>query len=247
MYRLSLWAHLHVWSARFLIIAANLFLLALGWLLGHQWTAIGVAISPMVFYTGALLALLGFFAYPSKRRKKGFKHFYAVQKTCDGLLATGAFVMMMCTAQQNAMPPSWGMQAQATELAVQPVPSTAKQKTSFFKKVTGQLAYSLGFNKGMGKKLKANWQQLRLVYKDISKGGKVALIILSILVGAGLIFLALALACGIACNGSGALALLVALGGIGLVIFLLVKIIDRIQKGPKTPKVQEPAPAASPL
>ena len=57
---------------------------------------------------------------------------------------------------------------------------------------------------------------------DMSEGGKIALIFLSVIVALALLYLVAALACEVWCTGSAAAALLVLLGGTALVIFLLV-------------------------
>jgi hypothetical protein len=72
--------------------------------------------------------------------------------------------------------------------------------------------------------------QIREIKKanDPSKGEKVLLVILSILVALGLLYLVAALSCSIACSGSEAIALLVAIGGTAGVILLLIFVIRAI-------------------
>jgi hypothetical protein len=75
--------------------------------------------------------------------------------------------------------------------------------------------------------------------KDISQGGKIALIFLSILVALGLLYLLAALSCSIACNASGGLALVVAVLGTTGIIILLAFVIRAItgKKKKKKPAI----------
>ena len=79
-------------------------------------------------------------------------------------------------------------------------------------------------------KLKMIKDQVRTVKqnKDTTKGEKTALIILSVLIAIGLLLGLAALSCSISCGGSEALAIIVALAGTFLIVFLLVRIIKRI-------------------
>ncbi len=72
---------------------------------------------------------------------------------------------------------------------------------------------------------------LRQEYKDATKGERTALIVLSILIALGLLSLVAALSCNLSCSGSEGGAAVVAILGTGLIIFLLVKIIKRINRG----------------
>jgi hypothetical protein len=77
-------------------------------------------------------------------------------------------------------------------------------------------------------------QQIKTVKQDkeTSKGGKAALIILSVLVALALLFGLAALSCSIACGGAEALAAIVAIGGTALIVFFLVRMIRRISNPP---------------
>jgi hypothetical protein len=59
------------------------------------------------------------------------------------------------------------------------------------------------------------------------------------LIAVGLIGLVAALSCNLSCSGSEAAALLLLIFGTGLIIFLLVKVIKRINDGPKPKTVNE--------
>jgi hypothetical protein len=250
MYRLSLWGRHHVWPARFLIVASYLLLNLLGWALGEQLALNGIYLTQVHFYLGAVLVLIPFFAYPSKQRKRDYKHFYAFQKTCDGLLVAGTFVLILCLAQPRSLPQPWmGVPAGATEV-VTPVPTQpVVQKKSVFRKAANTAIRWLGVDKAVQKKIQKNAQRLMYEYKRSSTGGKIALIFLTVLVAAALGILVLSLSCSLSCNGSDAAAILVGVLGMGLIIFLSVKVIQRITRGPKpkAPVTTDPPPSTLPL
>lgn len=242
MYRISLWGRQHIWTTRFLIVAIYVMLNVTGFLLGEQLAANGIYLSQTHFYIGTALVLAGFFAYLSKKSKKDFKHFYRFHKSCDALLVSGTFVLLVCLAQPQSLPQPWmGLQANAT-IVTTPANSepNAQAKQSIFRKVANGAIKWLGIDKAIQKKIQKNWQRLQYEYKRSSDGGKIALIVLTILVAVALSFLVIGLACNLSCNGSDAAAILVGVLGMGLIIFLSVKVINRINRGPRQPKAAKP-------
>ena len=249
MYQLSLWARRHVWPARILIVLCYVVLNFTGWLLGEQLTLNGIHLSQTHFYIGTALVLTGFFAYPSKSSKRVLKHFYRFQKSCDALLVSGTFVLIVCLSQPQSLPQPWmGFSAQATTVKPANLPP-AKAKPSVFRKAANVAIQWLGVDKAIQKKIQKNAQKLMAEYKRSSTGGKVALIFLTILVAAALGILVLSWSCSLSCNGSDAAAILVGVLGMGLIIFLSVKVIQRITRGPKPkdPVTPEPPAATLPL
>jgi hypothetical protein len=92
-----------------------------------------------------------------------------------------------------------------------------------------------------GKKLKLK-ERKKLLRKQVtmiqqsesSDGTKALLIALSIIVALGAVYLVLILSCALACNDMGVLAVVVLLGGVTLVVFGLIKVIQNITR--KKPK-----------
>jgi hypothetical protein len=251
MYRLSSWARHHVWATRILLVVIYLLLNITGWLLGEQLAAVGFHLTQAHFYTGAVLLLFSFFAYPAKGAKRDFKGFYRFQKYCDGGLVTGTFILIVCLAQPQSLPTAWlslSAPAQATEVVI---PATEKpvtqEKKSIFRKLARGAVQWLGINKVVQKKVQKNWQRLQKEYGDSTKGEKIALIILSVLVALALLALVSAFACDLSCSGSDGAAILVGVLGTGLIIFLLVKVIRRINRGPQPRSAPEPPAATAPL
>ena len=81
-------------------------------------------------------------------------------------------------------------------------------------------------------------EQISAIKKDndMSKGAKVALIILSVAIALGLLYAVAALACNISCGGSEAGAIVVMVGGAAVVTFLLIIAIKSITGKKKKPK-----------
>ncbi len=235
MYRISFWGRQHIWAARILIVVIYVLLNGTGWLLGEQLAANGIYLSQTHFYIGTILVLAGFFAYPFKKDKSLYKHFYRFQKSCDALLVGGTFVLLVCLAQPQSLPQPWmGQQAHATTV-VTPAPGepSAQVKNSIFRKAANGVIKWLGIDKAIQKKVAKNWQRLQHEYRRSSDAGKAALIVLTILVAVALSLLVVGLACELSCNGSDAAAILVGVLGLGLIVFLSAKVINRISRGPR--------------
>jgi hypothetical protein len=94
-------------------------------------------------------------------------------------------------------------------------------------------------------KEKLSKKEFKTLRKNIRKqkhdasGTNVLLIVLTILVALGLLYLLAALSCTIACNGSEALAWIVLLLGAFGIAFLTFRIIRRINKGPRNPRIKK--------
>ncbi|MGV3657973.1 MAG: hypothetical protein ACO1NX_08460 [Chitinophagaceae bacterium] len=252
MYQISLWARHHIWATRFLFVVLYLIINLTGWLLGEQLAAVGIYLTQTHFYLGTALLLAGFFAYPSKKGKRNFRRFYSYQKSCDMALITGTFVVTVCLAQPQSLPPAWlslSHPAYATEAATAATEKpAAQQKKSIFRKLANGAIQWLGIDRAIQKKVQKNWQRLQKEYKASTEGEKIALIILSVLVAIALLGLVGAVACDLSCSGSDGAAVLVAVLGTGLIIFLLVKVIQRINRGPKWRRQQqgaEPPPSTT--
>jgi hypothetical protein len=73
-------------------------------------------------------------------------------------------------------------------------------------------------------------EQIRAIKKDkdVSNAGKVALIILSVAVALGLLYLIAVLACDLSCSGSEGAATVLMIGGAGLVVFLFILALGAI-------------------
>jgi hypothetical protein len=248
MKKISYWAKHHPWSSRIIIVLSFIFLTALGIFTGDLLNQLGIFFSPVwiVVFTGIYIA--GALAYPA-RSLKGTKlaaaAFYVRQKGCDLLLTASTFCMIVYFSNQPGELFIFSAPLSATAPLSGPVPSDSIAKP--YKSIA---AFNASMKDKNGHTLK--WKERKKLLKeqiraikssDASKGGKTALIILSVLVAAGLILLVLGLACELSCSGSEGAAILVGVGGIGLVIFLLVITIRGINRKQKK---QRPVEEISP-
>ncbi len=233
MKSISRWGKNHKQLTRLIIILSFILLTFLGIVTGTFLTDFGITTPAILFLSCILVYLMAVVTYPDKSLKgKKITHaiFYTRQKTCDLLLAISTFFMIICLANDPQRISSiFNPLYAATPAPVIPKDSSVKKYASF-------AAFSASLKDENGKSLK--WKekkkllktQIRAIKKadDLSKGGKVALIILSVLAAIGLIYLVAALACSISCNGSEAAAIIVGVGGAALIIFLLIVAIRAI-------------------
>lgn len=234
MKRLSLWGKDHKGSARIIIVVSFLLLTTLGIITGSLLTDVGVSISSATMLVFAFVYFAGIAAYPSKSlkgKKLSAAAFYVRQKSCDLLLAASTFCMIVYFSNQPGAVFDYSTPLNAAIPAATSFPKDSTVKT--YKPIS---VFSASMKDENGKQLK--WkerkkllkEQLRAIKnsKDPSDGGKAALIILSVVVALGLLYLVAALACNISCNGSEGAAIVLAIGGTALVIFLLVIAIRAI-------------------
>ncbi len=228
-----MWAKNHLWPARLIIIFSfgllNIAAIITGMLLDDLAVSIPPAVLTViiaVYFTSVL-----FYPHKHKKRKLTPALFYIQQKTCDILLAAAAFFIMVCISNDRFRSLQYFPSLQAATTSKQLPPTDSILKT--YKSIG---AFSASLKDENGKHLK--WkerkkllkEQIRAIKKskDTSKGGKVALIILSVIVAVGLIALVGSLACSLSCNGSDAAAAIIGIGGTALVVFLLVIAIRAI-------------------
>lgn len=238
MKSISIWAYRHKWPARFIIVASFLILNCIGLFLGDALTASGTTISSIWIYAISFIFIAGFVTYPSRKQKKVYKNYYSRQKTSDLILVSTTFLLIICfgnhyNLSKNQSPFGF-IYANAAELTS--VNTTPTYETS----IEPSPKKKISLIKKWKNKLKENIRTIRREYKDATPGERTALIVLSIVVALGLFLLVLSASCSLSCAGSDGAALVVALLGTGLVVFLLVRVIKRINRGgPKLPKKVE--------
>ena len=227
MKNISAWANLHPWSTRFIIVLLIYPLMNFtGWALGWMLVENGIELNVLGIY---LLCVAVFFImafYPRKRERNRYRNFYTARKTGDMLLALSSFLLITWTSNVSVHQGVQQSPIHATEQLVKT--NTASQTLSLEKP-----------SKKEKKSFKKFLKDLRKKYKEASKGGKVGLIILTIVVALILIYLLAAVSCSIACGGAEALAWVVAILGLGGIVFGAVKVIQRITRGPKKARTEE--------
>lgn len=245
MKKISFWAKAHVLQARLLIIISFSLLTCLGIITGVLLKDTGATFSPGTILAVVLLYVAGLVAYPSKatkRKKKNSVFFYRRQKTCDYLLAASTFCMIVFVSNRPGILFNYSSAVNATVPAMVELPKDSTVKA--YKSIAAFNSSMKDANGNMLKwkeKKKLLKEQIRAIKKDsdMSKGSKTGLIILCVLVALGLLYLVAALACSLSCNGSEGAAILVTIGGAGLIALLLVVTIRAILGKKKKPKQAE--------
>lgn len=236
MKKISLWARHHRWQTRFLIIIIYIILNLIGLFFGDILFASGVVISSFVIYAVCFVFLLGLIFYPSRKDKDKYQNFYSRQKFNDFILVTTSFLLIVSFGNHYNLSQSVSQSPFHSIYSIASTTVSLEQSNglSIEKPVKKKKAF-----KSFKQKLKENIRLLRKEYKDASPGERTALIILSVIVALGLLLLVAALSCNISCGGAEGAALAVGILGTALIIFLLVKVIKRINRG--KPK-KEPTP-----
>lgn len=245
MKKISFWAREHKWLSRILIVLGFVALNATGIVTGILLKDIGVVLSSIVFLLFIIFYLFGILIYPlrSQTRRSAGNRFYKKQKTADVILAASAFFMIVYLSNRpDSLFRFETLRSMGAISSSLPKDSTA----TTYKSIT---AFSASLKDKDGKILK--WKEKKKLLKeqvrgikkakDVSEGGKVGLIILSVVVALGLVYLLGALSCSLSCNGSDAAALLVGVGGLALIIFLLVITIKAINHKNKKQKKNKEA------
>jgi hypothetical protein len=240
MRKISIWASHHIWATRFIIIGIYILLNFLGWMLGDLLGLLNIKIHVLSAYTTCFILLAGIAVYPSKKRGHRYKKFYLVQKSSDLILAVSTFFLIVYVGNNffSSQTNNQNNVYAATGNSISTF--TTKPSLHPIKSLLSKIFHPSYLNKNLKQKLKAKLHELRRQYKDSTQGEKIALIALSVIVAAGLLYVLAALSCSISCSGSEGAALVVAILGTGLIIFLLVKVIQRINRGPKEKRITRP-------
>lgn len=210
MKQISYWAHSHKTAARIILILLYIPLNIVGLLTGYLLEETGMHLTANFMYTLVIIVLAVYIFYPQKAT-------YYKRKFFEGVVITSTFLMICFYGN----------------LLNKPTPvfpfSNSTQAVSYT--VNHSVIQSVNKDPGKTLTIKELRKELKKAFsqkKEIKKGWKITLIILSILVAAGLILLLVALSCSIACNGSEALAIIVFLIGTAAVIFGVLKLIQYI-------------------
>lgn len=227
MKKLAFWARENKYTARLFIIISYVFLNLIALFLGDVIHSLNIQFTPLFFLFATVMTLVGWMIYPSKNRKKDYRNFFVRQKSADFLLIGATFLFIVYAG--NSLNRNWNLtfnNAQAISI-IHPSSSTHITNPS-----TAKTSVS---KKSLRKKIRAEIKSIRKAYKDSTKSQKTLYIILAILGAAVLIYGLGILACSISCSGSEAIAIVVAVVGLGGIIFGLIKLIQRITRG--KPKV----------
>jgi hypothetical protein len=244
MKKISLWATRHKWQARILIVVSFLLLNILGFYTGMRLSDTGVSLPVGFILANGLLYIGVFILYPFRNKRKTISYFR--QKGYDLVLASSTFLMIVFLGNH----PDQLFRYSPTLNAALSKSNTSLPGDSLTSSYKSLNEFTASMKNENGKLLK--WKERKKLLKaqinaiknssEPSSGGKVALIILSVLVAAGLLYGVAALACSLSCGGSDAAAVVVGIGGAALVIFLLILAIKAILGKKKKGKIT-PSPA----
>ncbi len=227
MKKLSFWSRDHKTSARILIVVGYLILNMAGLFLGDLLHSFTGNFNAAIILIPIILTMVGYFFYPDKKNKNVYKNFYSRQKLNDGFLVFATFLFLVFAGNKLNENTRWSQSASALSINYPISKNSVENKTVNTKPQKGTKAY---------KNFKHRIKALRKAYKESSKSEKTLMIIGVVLLAGAVGYGLAAVACGISCSGSEALAIVVFVVGLGGIIFGAVKLIQRITRGPKKPR-----------
>ncbi len=229
MKRVSFWALQHKVAARILIVAGYLFLNIAGFISGDLLYSMNVEFSLAFFYITSLVVIIGLLIYPQRPKNNKPNNFYLRRKATDVLFLAATFLLIIYSA--NSYNQGKSLNPLNRVFAV----SVIKPANSFNE---AENTFSIQKKNRVSQKhsLRTFIKAVRKKYKQSTKGQKAFYIFLLVVAAIVAIFLISALACNIICSGAEALGYIVLILGIGGIIFGLVKLIQRIKRGPPQKK-----------
>lgn len=243
MRKLSAWGRAHKRAARIIIILSFIVLNITGLLTGSLLSGSGVHFPAWLQTLPVILFLLAVAAYPFrhlKNRLVSARKYYTWQKSCDFVLALSAFGLMLGLGNSPDTQVRWLNKSFAARPAISYRDSLHPyQSLKVFNASMRDANGNLLKWKERKKMLKT---QVKAIKKadELSEGAKITLIILSVLVALGLLLLVASLACELSCNGSDGAAILVGLGGAGLVVLLFLVALRAIEGRKRKKKQADP-------
>lgn len=233
MRQISLWAKRHKGISRMIIVGIYLLLNVLGIYTGNLLKDIGIFMSESYFNIAIIACLVICFHYPSKRNRRdghGKDALYRRRKFYDFSLGAITFFMIIFLTNNN------GQILLKSNIAVASFINSHGRDTCVYDNILIKSFVSNIQRMDVSKlsqreKIRILKKQIKTIKQDktTSRGDKIALIVLSIVIALALLFFLSALACNIACAGSEALSIIILIAGTFLIVFFLVKIIKRIR------------------
>lgn len=243
MKKISYWAKAHVWPTRLLIIVIYILLNVIGIFCGKLLSELDITIPQLFFIAYIIFTIALFIWYPARKKvKQNVKStvLYFRRKLFDLALGTVTFLMIIYAGNnwEHLFIKSESVRASA-------IIHVSKDSAIFnhpvIKNFIATIKSADVSKLSTKEKLRLIKHQIKTIKhdKDTSKADKTLLIILSIIIAVALLIGLAALSCSISCSGSEALAVIVALGGTFLIIFLLVRLIKYLKNPSVKKKEQE--------
>jgi hypothetical protein len=214
MKNISLWAKNHAIAARWLIFLICFLLNTLTF-----WSGVGLYVAdfnlPNYFITSVCVVLiLGTALYP---QRGGYYH----RKFFDGVLYLSVAFIWLGLGYQNAC------ESANYEFSTNPTFQLVSSISKAYPEVKSE---KKSLKKQWFQQIRKNLKTIKHYIKHTTTGKKTGLIILTIFAALLLTFLLIAISCSIACGGSDALAVLVFVGGFGLIVWGMVSIIKYVKR-----------------
>ncbi len=236
MKQISYWAKKHVWQTRALIVVIYILLNILGIFTGKLLNDLNIIITQPYFIACIIFTIILWIWYPEKRDTKTNitrSILYYRRKLFDFSLGFITFLMIIYAG--NTWQNLFIQSESALASKITPMPKdSAIYNNPLIKSFITSLKEMDITKLNQKEKLRLIKKQIQTIKKDsdTSKSDKTLLIILSVIAALALLYILAFLSCSIACAGSEALAIVVALGGTALIIYLLVRMIKRISNRP---------------
>ena len=232
--QLSFWAREHKWLSRFIIVFSFIVMNVLGIITGLLFNDLAITFSSWFIVLTVLTFGIAWMKYPRRNPVTGKAEKncdYIMRKTCDAVLIGTTFLMFVYFGNREATPFSAPVFSASAVNSF----SLPKDSTKTYKSIE-EFRKSLKDENGKPLKLKERKkllkEQVKAIKKDktTSRGDKVGLIILCVLLALVLAYAVAAIACSLSCSGSEGAAVVVAvlgLVGVGLLTFFLIRGIVR--------------------
>jgi hypothetical protein len=236
----SLWAKQHVWAARIALAAGTLLLAVVAFYAGLLFQQLNINIGPWMLAVGFSALAAGIMFYPhhgQKGERFTRMQYYIRQKSCDVLLVSSTFLMLLHQGNFYAKTGQWYFRDIASLKAYGSLPAdTVSRSYLTVREFSASLKNEKGELKTWKERKKLLKYQLTAIRndKEMSEAAKAILAIACVLIGLGLIALIAGLSCELSCNGNDAGALvLVTLGTTAVVILFLLAMRKLFPKGSK--------------
>lgn len=235
MRELSYWAKYHPLAARLIIVISRCLLLWIASFLGKQVALTAFDLSPLLLYFFILLFLVACGLYPRQTTAST----YTRRKWCDFIVCLSGFFMVICLTTQLNKPFAFYQTVRATVPLVDTsyhYPEAQRLLQQF--KEGEKTSFTRKEKKVIRKEF--NHQLLRYGAATVTSNKEAqrnaGVIIVACIAAVGLLYLVLALACTLSCNGSDAAAVAVVVLGTAAIVWGLVAIIR------STRRKKEPVP-----
>lgn len=233
MRKISLWAKYHRITAISSLVAIKLCLAFLAFYVGYSFLELDIHVPFSVFVIALLLLITIAWIYPSDNKINWSKeNSYMFQKACDFAIGACCFVMIGTWVNNNVtLPLTPSAYASNSTTTITPTAEEILVSLKYRDKSTLTRKEKRILKEEFKKQLKL--YVVAKLKKDKTAGEKTALIILTIVVTLGLLYLLAAICCSLSCNGADAAAAVIGILGLAAIIVGLFFVIRAITRGPR--------------